>query len=340
MDLLGNGSILKIRDLKVSFQSGKKLLPAVDGISFDLKKGEILGIVGESGSGKSVTSLAAMGLIPSPPGKIERGEIIFEGRDITNLSEKDWRKIRGNQISMIFQEPMTSLNPLFTIGNQLSEAVRLHTKLSKEEARVRCVQLLQLVGIPRAEGILKEHPHQLSGGMRQRVMIAMAMACNPKVLIADEPTTALDVTIQAQILALMKDLNEKTDTTVILITHDLGVVAEICERVIVMYSGQIVEEGDVRTILKNPKHPYTRGLLKSVPDLRGKKDRLYSIPGNVPRPGTITNACRFAPRCSEVFGRCLEETPELYKMAEHGHEVRCFLYENAERRNEDARVTS
>jgi peptide/nickel transport system ATP-binding protein len=318
--------ILRIKDLKVSFQTGKKLVPAVDGISFELKDGEILGIVGESGSGKSVTSLATMGLIPSPPGKIENGEIIFEGKDLKNLSEKEWRKIRGNQISMIFQEPMTSLNPLFTIGNQLMEAIRLHTDLSKREAIVRSIELLKLVGIPRAEGILKENPHQLSGGMRQRVMIAMAMACNPRVLIADEPTTALDVTIQAQILALMKDLNKKTNTTIILITHDLGVVAEICERVIVMYSGQIVEQGDVRTILKNPQHPYTKGLLKSVPDLRGKKDRLYSIPGTVPTPGSIHKGCRFAARCTEVFAECQEETPDLFKMEKDGHEVRCFLH--------------
>lgn len=317
--------ILRIKDLKVSFQSGKKFVPAVDGISFDLKDGEILGIVGESGSGKSVTSLAAMGLIPSPPGKIENGEIIFEGKDLKNLSEKEWRKIRGNQISMIFQEPMTSLNPLFTIGNQLIEAIRLHTDLSKREAIVRSIELLKLVGIPRAEGILKEHPHQLSGGMRQRVMIAMAMACNPRVLIADEPTTALDVTIQAQILALMRDLNKKTNTTVILITHDLGVVAEICERVIVMYAGQIVEQGDVRTILKNPQHPYTKGLLKSVPDLRGKKERLYSIPGTVPTPGTIQKGCRFAARCAEAFAQCQENTPDLFKTEKDGHEVRCFL---------------
>jgi peptide/nickel transport system ATP-binding protein len=318
--------ILRIKDLKVSFQTGKKLVPAVDGISFELKDGEILGIVGESGSGKSVTSLAAMGLIPSPPGKIENGEIIFEGKDLKNISEKEWRKIRGNQISMIFQEPMTSLNPLFTIGNQLIEAIRLHTDLSKREAMVRSIELLRLVGIPRAEGILKEHPHQLSGGMRQRVMIAMAMACNPRVLIADEPTTALDVTIQAQILALMKDLNRKTNTTIILITHDLGVVAEICERVIVMYSGQIVEQGDVRTILKDPQHPYTKGLLKSVPDLRGKKDRLYSIPGTVPTPGSIQKGCRFAARCTEAFAECQEETPDLFKMEKDGHEVRCFLH--------------
>ncbi|MBT2658944.1 ABC transporter ATP-binding protein [Bacillus sp. ISL-18] len=332
--------ILQIKDLKVSFQSGKKLLPAIDGISFDLKEGEILGIVGESGSGKSVTSLAAMGLIPSPPGKMENGQIIFEGKDLRNNTEKEWRKVRGNQISMIFQEPMTSLNPLFTIGNQVIEAIRLHTDFSKREALVRGLELLRLVGIPRAEGILKEYPHQLSGGMRQRIMIAMAMACNPKVLIADEPTTALDVTIQAQILALMKDLNKKTNTSIILITHDLGVVAEICERVIVMYAGQIVEQGDVRTILKNPRHPYTKGLLKSVPELSGKKERLYSIPGTVPMPGTIQHGCRFAPRCSEAFSRCPEEEPKLRKMENDEHEVRCFLYTVKEGRDKHVGVTS
>jgi len=332
--------ILQIKNLKVSFQSGRTLLPAVDGISFNLREGEILGIVGESGSGKSVTSLATMGLIPSPPGKIEDGQIIFEGIDLINLSEKEWRKVRGNQISMIFQEPMTSLNPLFTIGNQVMEAIKLHTNLSKREALVRGIELLRLVGIPRAEGILKEYPHQLSGGMRQRIMIAMAMACNPKVLIADEPTTALDVTIQAQILALMKDLNKKTNTSIILITHDLGVVAEICERVIVMYSGQIVEQGDVRTILKNPQHPYTKGLLKSVPELRGKRERLYSIPGTVPAPGTIQNGCRFAPRCSEAFGKCHEEEPQLLNLEKEEHEVRCFLHILKEGSDKHVRVTS
>ncbi|KAB2334914.1 ABC transporter ATP-binding protein [Cytobacillus depressus] len=332
--------ILEINDLKVSFFSGTKFVPAINGISFSLKEGEILGIVGESGSGKSVTSLATMGLIPCPPGKIENGEILFEGRDLTGISEKEWRKIRGNKISMIFQEPMTSLNPLFTIGNQLMEGIKLHTSLSKAEAKMRCIELLRLVGIPRAEGILKEYPHQLSGGMRQRVMIAMAMVCNPKVLIADEPTTALDVTIQAQILALMKDLNEKTNTSIILITHDLGVVAEICERVIVMYSGQIVEQGDVHTILKNPQHPYTKGLLKSVPDLRTKKDRLYSIPGNVPVPGSVIQGCRFAARCSEVFGKCLEAEPELVQLEKEDNQVRCFLYSEKERSDEHVRVTS
>ncbi|MCM3569458.1 ABC transporter ATP-binding protein [Neobacillus mesonae] len=332
--------ILQIKDLKVSFQSGKKFLPAVDGINFDLREGEILGIVGESGSGKSVTSLAAMGLIPSPPGRIEEGEIIFDGKNLKDLPEKEWRKIRGNQISMIFQEPMTSLNPLFTIGNQLVEAIRLHTTVSKANAKKQSIELLKLVGIPRAEGILKEYPHQLSGGMRQRVMIAMAMACHPRVLIADEPTTALDVTIQAQILALMKDLNQKTNTSIILITHDLGVVAEICERIIVMYAGQVVEQGDVRTILKNPQHPYTKGLLKSVPNLKSKKERLYSIPGTVPTPGSVPKGCRFAARCTEVFEKCQNETPDLYKLENEGHEVRCFLHTLKGRRDEHAGVTS
>ncbi|MCM3161702.1 ABC transporter ATP-binding protein [Metabacillus litoralis] len=332
--------ILQIRDLKVSFRSEKKLVPAVDGISFELNKGEILGIVGESGSGKSVTSLSTMGLIPSPPGVVEHGEILFEGKDLTKFSEKEMRGIRGNQISMIFQEPMTSLNPLFTIGNQLIEALKLHTNLAKKEARLRAIELLKLVGIPRADEIVNDYPHQLSGGMRQRVMIAMAMACNPQVLIADEPTTALDVTIQAQILSLMKDLNERMNTSIIFITHDLGVVAEVCDRVIVMYSGQIVEQGDVKTILKNPKHPYTKGLIKSVPDIRGKKDRLYSIPGNVPRPGSIINGCRFAARCEEMFGQCQEETPQLYKMEKEDHNVRCFLHSGKEEVEKNDRVTS
>ena len=332
--------ILQFSDLKVSFQSGKKYAPAVDGVSFELNEGEILGIVGESGSGKSVTSLTAMGLIPIPPGKIESGEILFEEKDLTKITDKEFRKIRGNQISMIFQEPMTSLNPLFTIGNQLIEAIVLHTKLSKTEARARCIELLKLVGIPRAEGILQEYPHQLSGGMRQRVMIAMAMACNPKVLIADEPTTALDVTIQAQILTLMKDLNQKTNTSIILITHDLGVVAEICDRVIVMYSGQVVEQGDVRTILKDPQHPYTKGLLKSVPNLTEKKERLYSIPGSVPAPGTLQKGCRFAPRCAEAIARCHSESPDLYEVNRDGHVVRCFLHTVTEESDQHVGITS
>lgn len=332
--------ILQIRNLSVSFKSEKKVVPAVKDISFDLNRGEILGIVGESGSGKSVTSLATMGLIPSPPGLVENGEILFEGKDLIKLSEKNMRRIRGNQISMIFQEPMTSLNPLFSIGNQLVEALRLHTDLTKKGARMRAIELLKLVGIPRMEEIVNEYPHQLSGGMRQRVMIAMAMACNPRVLIADEPTTALDVTIQAQILTLMKELNTKMDTSIIFITHDLGVVAEICDRVLVMYSGQIVEQGDVKTILKEPKHPYTKGLIKSIPNIRGKKERLYSIPGHVQRHGSLHQGCHFAPRCEDVYGECLEGAPSLYKMMKEGHDVRCFLHKKSGEVDNDDRISS
>jgi peptide/nickel transport system ATP-binding protein len=281
-----------------------------------------------------------MGLIPTPQGKVDNGNIIFAEKEITNISENEWRKIRGNQISMIFQEPMTSLNPLFTIGNQLNESIRLHTNLTKQESKIRSIELLRLVGIPRAEGILKEYPHQLSGGMRQRVMIAMAMACHPKVLIADEPTTALDVTIQAQILALMKELNKKMNTSIILITHDLGVVASICERVIVMYAGQIVEQGEVREILKNPRHPYTKGLLKSAPDIREPKERLYCIPGTVPAPGTVKQGCRFAARCSESFARCQTEDPQLYVSSNNGHLLRCFLNSMNEGSDQHAGVTT
>lgn len=322
--------ILQVDKLKVSFTSGKKNVPAVQDVSFSLYEGEILGIVGESGSGKSVTSLTIMGLIPKPPGVIENGEILFEQENLLTFDEKRMRDIRGNKISMIFQEPMTSLNPLFTVGDQLMEAIRLHTKASKKEARNRSVELLKLVGLPRAEELIDEYPHQLSGGMRQRVMIAMAMACHPKVLIADEPTTALDVTIQSQILSLMKELNEKTKTSIMLITHDLGVVAEVCDRVIVMYAGQIVEQGDVKAIFQNPKHPYTKGLLKSIPHVHKKEDRLYSIPGNVPRPGTIKKGCFFAPRCEYAMDRCFEQSPSFNQTETSGHTVRCLLHEEME----------
>ena len=271
-----------------------------------------------------------MGLVPSPPGKITNGEILFKGKDLTTFSEKEMRKIRGNEIAMIFQEPMTSLNPLFTIGNQLIEAITLHKKdWSKKQAKDRAIEMLKLVGLPRAEALMKDYPHQLSGGMRQRVMIAMALVCDPEVLIADEPTTALDVTIQAQILKLMRDLNKRLNTAVLLITHDLGVVAETCERVVVMYAGKVVEEGLVETIFKDPQHPYTKGLLASVPDMRYKKQRLYSIPGNVPKPGTITTGCRFAARCEFAFERCVQENPPLYETSE-GHKTRCFLYDSKE----------
>ncbi|WP_180850450.1 MULTISPECIES: ABC transporter ATP-binding protein [Bacillaceae] len=295
----------------------------VDSIRFDVHKGEVLGIVGESGCGKSVTSLSIMGLLPKKSSKLT-GEVLFQGKDLLQLSEKSLRKMRGNDIAMVFQEPMTSLNPLFKIGNQLEESLRVHQDLTKKQAKERVIQILRLVGLPRPEELYDEYPHQLSGGMRQRVMIAMAMICDPKVLIADEPTTALDVTIQAQILKLMKDLNQKLETSIVFITHDLGVVAEMCDRVMVMYAGQVVEEGSVLAIFKNPKHPYTKGLMKSVPDIRNKNERLYSISGQVPRPGTVQKGCLFAGRCEYAMAECLEESPPLYRL-QNSHQSRCFL---------------
>lgn len=319
--------LLDVKELETTFFSDDGAVVAVDRVSFHVHEGEVLGIVGESGCGKSVTSLSIMGLIPNPPGKVTHGEILLNGTDLAKLSDKQMRHIRGKDVAMIFQEPMTSLNPLYTIGNQLTEAITLHNKSwSKKEVRQRATDMLKLVGLPRAEELMKDYPHQLSGGMRQRVMIAMALVCDPKVLIADEPTTALDVTIQAQILALMKDLNMRLGTAVMLITHDLGVVAETCERVIVMYAGQIVEQASVHDIFKNPQHPYTQGLIQSVPDMRFKKETLYSIPGNVPKPGSITTGCRFAPRCAFVHERCTQQTPALYA-ANAAHEARCFLVE-------------
>ena len=304
-------TVLQVKDLQTTFFTDAGEIPAVDHIDFHVKEGEILGIVGESGCGKSVTSLSIMGLIPKPPGKIVGGEIFLKIKICSVMTERQMRQIRGNDIAMIFQEPMTSLNPLFTIGNQMTEAIRIHEKRwSKKKAEARAVDMLKLVGLPRADELLKEYPHQLSGGMRQRVMIAMALVCDPKVLIADEPTTALDVTIQAQILKLMRELNTRLNTAVLLITHDLGVVAETCERVIVMYAGQIIEEAPVKQIFEDPQHPYTKGLIQSVPDMRYKKERLYSIPGNVPKPGSIRQGCRFAARCEFAFDRCLKENPE------------------------------
>ena len=317
--------LLEIKGLETTFFTDDGQIPAVDHIDFSVHEGEILGIVGESGSGKSVTSLSIMGLIPSPPGKITSGQILLGEKNLANLTDQQMRKIRGKDVAMIFQEPMTSLNPLFTIGDQLKEAIIIHNpKWSKKEAFARAIEIMKLVGLPRPEELLKDYPHQLSGGMRQRVMIAMALVCDPKVLIADEPTTALDVTIQAQILQLMKDVNKRLNTAVLLITHDLGVVAETCERVIVMYAGQIVEEASVNEIFNNPLHPYTQGLIKSVPDMRYKKESLYSIPGTVPKPGSIKVGCRFAERCEFAMERCTQETPPFYKATEQ-HKSRCFL---------------
>ena len=322
--------LLKIKGLETTFFTDDGQIPAVDNIDFSVHEGEILGIVGESGCGKSVTSLSIMGLVPSPPGKITGGQILLEGKDLAKLSDKEMRSVRGKDVAMIFQEPMTSLNPLFTIGNQLIEAILIHNKKwTKKQARERAVEIVKLVGLPRAEELINDYPHQLSGGMRQRVMIAMALVCDPKVLIADEPTTALDVTIQAQILHLMRDLNKRLNTAVLLITHDLGVVAEICQRVIVMYAGKVVEEATVEDIFNNPQHPYTQGLIKSVPDMRFKKDSLYSIQGNVPKPGSIKVGCRFAARCEFATDRCLKENPPLYQTSE-SHKTRCFLMDGKE----------
>jgi oligopeptide/dipeptide ABC transporter ATP-binding protein len=316
--------ILEVKELKTYFYTDDGVVPAVDGVDFHVSKGETLGIVGESGCGKSVTSLSIMRLIPSPPGKIAGGEIIFKGKNLVKLSEEEMRKIRGNDISMIFQEPMTSLNPVYTIGDQISEVLMLHQGMNKEQALEKSVEMLSLVGIPLPEQRVHEYPHQLSGGMRQRVMIAMALACNPELLIADEPTTALDVTIQAQILELMKDLKERLGTAIMLITHDLGVIAEVAEKVLVMYAGKVVEYSDVKSIFKDPKHPYTRGLLNSIPKLNETREKLDVIEGIVPNPYEMPEGCRFHPRCKYAREICKQKQPEL---VEHqGHQVRCFMY--------------
>ncbi len=325
-----NDKLLNIAGLKTYFYTDEGISKAVDGVDYYVSKGETLGVVGESGCGKSVTALSIMRLIPQPPGKIVGGEITFEGKSLLTLPKQQMRKIRGNKISMIFQEPMTSLNPVFTIGNQISEAVKLHQGLSKKDALDRSVEMLKLVGIPSPEQRVKEYPHQLSGGMRQRAMIAMALSCNPSLLIADEPTTALDVTIQAQILELMASLKEEFDTAIVLITHDLGVVAETVARVVVMYAGKIVEEADVYNIFENPLHPYTEGLLRSIPriDLSAtKKERLQEISGVVPMPSQLPPGCLFNPRCSKVMDICRNQLPELKPHKSQEHKVRCWLYE-------------
>lgn len=318
--------LLDVKNLQTHFVSKKQTVRAVDGIDIAINKGETVALVGESGSGKSMTSLSIMQLVPSPGGSIVGGEVEFNGKDLLKLTEEGMRKVRGNDISMIFQEPMTSLNPVLTIGKQITEVLRYHKKMSKEEAEKRAVELLKVVGFSRANDLIKEYPHRLSGGMRQRVMIAMAMSCDPKLLIADEPTTALDVTIQAQILEIMKDLTKKFDTAILLITHDLGVVSEIADKVVVMYAGQVVENATVDRIFDNPSHPYAQGLLDSIPAIEGKIERLKSIKGNVPLPDEMPPGCRFAPRCPKVFDRCSQAIPDLYEV-EPGHTARCFLYE-------------
>ncbi|RTQ93872.1 ABC transporter ATP-binding protein [Lysinibacillus telephonicus] len=317
--------VLNVQQLHTSFKTNSGYVQSVKDVSFQVQKGETLAIVGESGSGKSVTALSIMGLIEKP-GVIEKGKIELEQVDLTKINDKEYRKLRGNDIAMIFQEPLTSLNPLFTIGNQIAEAIKLHQGLDTKQAKVNVIELLKRVGIPRAEKVYYSYPHTLSGGMRQRVMIAMALSCKPKLLIADEPTTALDVTIQAQILELMKKLKDENNTAIILITHDLGVVAEMADSVAVMYAGQIVEFADVFTIFADPKHPYTQGLLNSTPKFYEKNEVLQSIKGTVPTSNSMPIGCRFNPRCPYVTQKCLNENPSLKKL-DSGRQVRCWLVE-------------
>ncbi len=322
-----NHFLLTIRNLSTYFYTDEGVAKAVDGVDLELEEGGTLGVVGESGCGKSVTALSILRLVPDPPGKIVKGEIIFNGTDLLTLSEAQMRKIRGRFISMIFQEPMTSLNPVFQIGDQIAEVLRLHEGLSKKEAWNRSVEMLKLVGIPSPERRVFEYPHQLSGGMRQRAMIAMALACSPKLMIADEPTTALDVTIQAQILELMNRLKKEKGMSVILITHNLGVIAETAKKVAVMYAGRIVEYAEVRPIFATPKHPYTQGLLKSIPRLdegHARKQKLEAIPGLVPSLLDLPQGCKFSNRCKFVFEKCIEE-PALVETSP-GHFSRCWLY--------------
>ena len=320
--------LLSVKNLSTEFPVKKGIVRAVEDVSFDVDQGEILAIVGEPGSGKSVTSLSIMGLL-AEPGHVAGGSLEFEGKDLATLSEKQYRELRGNDMAMIFQEPMTSLNPVYRVGNQIVEAIRTHEKVSKAEAKDRAVDLLRKVGIPSPEARINDYPHQMSGGMRQRVMIAMALACNPKLLIADEPTTALDVTIQAQILDLLRRLRDDTGMAVLLITHDLGVVSETADRVVVMYCGQVVEEAEVRTLFDHPMHPYTLGLLKSIPRLEDDDSkRLYMIKGMVPNPLEMPPGCHFSDRCDSCMDICRTKVPELVDV--DGHKVRCFLYESAD----------
>ena len=323
--------LLEVNDLRTHFPTRAGLVRAVEGVSFYLDRGELLGLVGESGCGKSMTALSVMRLV-APPGKIVSGEILFDGKDLLKLSDSEMRQIRGDDIAMIFQDPMTSLNPVYTVGEQIAEALRLHRKMSRKEARQATIEAMREVAIPDPSRRINDYPHQLSGGMRQRVMIAMALACNPKLLIADEPTTALDVTIQAQILELLDELRKQRELAVLLITHDLGVVAEVADRVAVMYTGRIVEESPVEELFARPKHPYTEGLLRSVPKLTGedviKKERLETIEGVVPSPTDLPSGCHFAPRCPHRMPRCTEEEIPLYQL-DGGVQVRCVLYDLA-----------
>ena len=317
-------ALLDVRDLRISFklEGGGEFSP-VDGVSFSVQAGRTLGIVGESGCGKSVTSLSIMGLLPKGQGRVSAGSVLFEGRDLAGLPAEDMRQLRGKRMAMIFQEPMTSLNPAFTIGEQLIEGIRCHQPMGAAQARQHAIEMLRQVRIPSPEQRIDEYPHKLSGGMRQRVMIAMALSCRPQLLIADEPTTALDVTIQAQVLDLMRTLREETGTAIILITHDLGVIAELADDVVVMYAGRVVERAPVAQLFANPQHPYTIGLLGSIPQMHLVQDRLSAIEGQVPTPTTVLSGCRFAPRCPFVQPRCERELPPLRDLGQD-HEAACW----------------
>jgi len=331
-----NSCLLEVKGLKSFFYTSDGVVPAVDGLDFSIAKGETLGVVGESGCGKSVTSLSIMRLLPAPQGRTVAGNILFNGEDLLAKTDYEMRAIRGNHISMIFQEPMTSLNPVYTIGNQIGEALEEHQGVDRREIRHKTVELLRLVGIPLPEYRCREYPHQLSGGMRQRAMIAMAIACNPSLLIADEPTTALDVTIQAQILELLKSLQSRLNMAIILITHDLGVVAEMAHKILVMYAGKTVEYADVETLFSTPKHPYTVGLFKSVPNIDETRDDLEPLEGTVPNPYQLPAGCRFHPRCPHARALCREREPELYAVGEQ--RVRCFRFSALWKENEAEHV--
>ena len=325
-----DSKLLEVRDLKTYFFTELGVIKAVDGVDFELYPGETLGIVGESGCGKSVTSLSIMKLVPHPLGKIVGGSIRFRGLDLTGLTNDEMRKIRGNDISMVFQEPMTSLNPVYTVGDQIAETIILHKKVSKKEALDQALAMIRKVGIPEPKQRLREYPHQLSGGMRQRVMIAMALSCDPQLLIADEPTTALDVTIQAQILKLMRGLKDRLGMSIMLITHDLGVIAEMAERVVVMYAGKVVEYNRVKSLFSDPMHPYTWGLLNSIPRMDADVDELPAIPGIVPNPLNFPSGCKYHTRCPLQTEQCRTEEPPLYEIAAR-HFTRCWHYKELEK---------
>ena len=323
--------LVSIKGLKTNFYTYAGVVKALDGINLDIYKGETVGLVGETGCGKSVTALSIIRLIQWPPGRIDEGSIVFNGTDLLKLPESEMRKIRGNKISMIFQEPMNSFNPVFTVGDQIAEVIMLHQKMDRKSAWKKAIEMLSFTSIPAPERVAKSYPHELSGGMLQRAMISMALACQPELLIADEPTTALDVTIEAQILELMKNLKSRTNASILMITHDLGIIAEMCDRVGVMYAGTIVELADVMSIFKRPLHPYTNGLISAIPSLTTEHSRrLETIPGNVPNLINPPTGCRFHPRCSKAMDICKKKKPGVYKI-EDGHYVSCFLYAEGEK---------